>query len=201
MKLELRDNDLSVVRDEGLVPGVIYGHEIEPTKIKVNYKELKKTIAEKGSTVSFETYLDGKPHTVFFKEVQRDSINQNDILHFDLMKVTSTDLMTAAIPIHLKGRDAIDKKGLVVQLLSNTLEYEFPVNKGISSIDVDIASLEAEDSVLASAIDIPEGFVLQEDPNKIVLNITHPTIETEIDDDDEQDKAVDTAVEEDKKTK
>ncbi len=201
MKLEIRDKHLSVVRSEGYVPGVIYGHDIEPTKIKVNSKELKNSYVEKGLTMSFETNLNGKTHTVFFKEIQKDVFNQNNILHFDLMKVSSTDLMRASIPIHLYGKDIIDKKNLVVQFLSNTLEYEFPVNKGISSVNVDISQLEVDDSVIASDLDLPKGFVLKEDPNKIVLNITYPTQENETVEEDGQTSNEDISVEENKITK
>lgn len=179
MKLEKRNDDLSVVRGEGLVPGVIYGHGIEPQNIQANYKELVHEYQSNGYSMSFEVKLGKDKHIVFLKEIQRDLINPNDILHFDLMKVNAEDIMTASIPIHYIGRHEVEKRGLIVQVLSDTLDFEFPVTKGVSSINIDITNLEAGDSIIAQAIDVPKGFEMQEDLNKVLVNVTLPKIENE----------------------
>ncbi len=186
MKIEKRNDDLSVIRDAGFVPGVIYGHNIESTKIQTVGKDLLKKYYKNGLTMSFEVELDNETHIVFFKEIQKDPMNPKNIIHFDLMKVSTDDVMTASIPVHLIGRDEVEKKGLIVQLLSDTLDFEFPVTKGISSISVDISTLEGGDSISADAIEIPEGFELQEDPNKLIVNVTYPTIETEEEEEEEE---------------
>jgi large subunit ribosomal protein L25 len=172
MQVALRTEAPAVVRDNGMVPGVIYGHNIKPKKIQVDHKELIQEYLKNGNSMSFGVKLQNRDHTVFIKEIQKDPINRN-IIHFDLMKVAATDIMTASIPVHLNGREKVEKKGVVVQLLSDTVDYEFPVNKGISHLDIDVSHLEVGDSILAKAIDVPEGFLLHEDPDKIIVNVTH----------------------------
>jgi large subunit ribosomal protein L25 len=172
MQIELRTEAPVVVRSQGMVPGVIYGHNIKPKKVQVDHKALLQEYLTNGNSMSFEVKLNNRDHTVFIKEIQKDPINRN-IIHFDLMKVSATDIMTASIPVHLNGREKVEKKGVVVQLLSDTVDYEFPVNKGISHIDIDVANLEVGDSILAKDIDVPEGFLLHEDYDKIIVNVTH----------------------------
>lgn len=179
MLLTLRSERAQKVRAKGLVPGVIYGNNFSTQKIEANAKELIKTFQEKGHTLTFEVQLEKQKHMALFKEVQRDPLTQ-DIIHFDLQKVSATDLVTAPIPIHLIGRDVVEGHRFVIQLLLDHVECEYPVAKAIPSLAVDITNLTAGDSVLVSDLQLPEGFVVKEDPGAVIVSISHPTImETE----------------------
>jgi large subunit ribosomal protein L25 len=179
MKLELRKDNLSEVRQEGLIPGVLYGHNIEPQKIQVNYKDLIHEYNDHGHAVSFKAKLGRKSHVVFFKEIQRNPLNHQDIRHFDLMRVTAKDKMKASVPLVFKGKEELEKDGLIVQVLSDTLDLEFPVQKAISSLEVEVKDLKEGDTITAKDVKFPKGFHLQDDKAKALVSITPPQYEEE----------------------
>jgi large subunit ribosomal protein L25 len=179
VKLELRKDNLFEVRQKGLIPGVLYGHKIEPQKIQVNYKDLIHEYNDHGYAVSFKVKIGRKSHTVFFKELQRNPLNQQDIRHFDLMKVSAKDKIKASVPLVLKGKEALEKDGKIVQVLSDTIELEFPVQKAIASLEVEVMNLKEGDTITAKDVKLPKDFTLQDDEAKVLVSITPPQMEIE----------------------
>ncbi len=179
MKAEKRTEKLKDVRAESLVPGVVYGKGIEPTPIKIDYKDFVKTYQQYGMSMTFDMTLDGKKHKVYFKEVQVDPIRHNRVLHFDVQKISATDKITAEIPLVIENREKIEAKGLVVEQIFDSVETEFPAGSGISNFTLDVEGLEGNDALRISDLDLPEGFKPQHDPEEIIVSISFPQEEEE----------------------
>lgn len=193
MKVQLRTERGSITRESGLVPGIFYGKDIESTKIQVNPRDLRTTYDKMGNTKSFEIELDGKKHFVLIRDIQFDVFKQNQMIHFDLLKVSEDDIVTANIPIRLVGREEFEaNSGLILQLVADELGFDFPANKGVSYIEVDVSSLKEGDTITAADVVVPEGYVLRDEPTKAVVTVTTPTIAEESEGDSD-----DVAVEED----
>lgn len=194
MRVQLRKERGSKVRELGYIPGVFYGKDIETTMIQTDEKSLKKMFNEMGYTRSFDIELNGKRHSVVIRDIQFDILNHNQIIHFDLLKVSEDDVITAFIPIRLVGREVVEKTGGIIQLVSDSLEYEFPANKGIPYLEVDVSQLEVGDTITAKDVVVPEGFVLRDEPTKPVVTLTTASVSDEVEADTEtstEDTAVD----------
>ena len=71
------------MRKEGLVPGVVYGGEAEPTAIAVADRELRKALmTDHGLNAIMDVTLDGQTRPVILKEFQVEPI-KGRILHAD----------------------------------------------------------------------------------------------------------------------
>lgn len=88
MKLELRKESSSFVREQGLVPGVIYGSGLTTTNVQVDLKELAKKFSDNGLSQTFDIKLKNRKHTVQFREIQRDPLLSDRFIHFDLYKIS-----------------------------------------------------------------------------------------------------------------
>ena len=140
MELEMRKEKKTLTRKQQMVPGVLYGRTIKSIAVKVGAKELKKAYRDFGKSITFKAKLEGKAHQVYIKDIQNDPLDRNKILHFDMIKVSASDKMTANIPVHEIGKSDVEKKGFIVQLLTPTLEAEYQVGKGVASIErIDVA--------------------------------------------------------------
>lgn len=179
MKLELRTSPLKIVRKNQQVAGVIYGRRIDSKPIQVEYQEFMNTYYKFGTSMTFKVRLEGKNHQVYIKEVQTDPLNTKNILHFDLIKVTASDTITADIPLRLLNKDEVEKRGLVVQLIAQTIESEYSPGKGVNTFELDVTGLEAGDSFRIKDISIPEGIKVLDDPEKMVVNVSEPEYEEE----------------------
>ncbi len=179
MKLSKRNRSLSDVRNEQRIPGVIYGREMESTPIEVAYKDFIRTIQSYGKSMTFEADLDGETHQVYFKEVQTDPLRQGRVLHFDLHKVSASDTITAEIPVEVLNREEVEARGLVVELIAQTVETEFPVGAGISSFEVDVEGLDGNETLTVADLDLPEGFKVLIPEDRVIVSTSFPQEEEE----------------------
>lgn len=187
MKIEKRTEKAKDLREEKIIPGVIYGKGIESTPIQLKEVDFISMFRQYGHTMTFDIKLGRKKHIVYIKDLQRDKIKYNQVLHFDLQKVSETDTITADIPVHVINDEKIKQRGQIVQLYIDSIETEYPVGKGISRFDVSVEGLELDDSLYVKDIEVPEGFVLLEDPEETLLSVSYPTIMAEEEDEEEVD--------------
>ncbi len=179
MKLKKRTEKLKDIRSQLQIPGVIYGRRIDSTPVQVDYNEFMNAYHEFGTSMTFKVRLDGKNHQVYIKEIQTDPLNINNVRHFDLIKVTASDTITADIPVYLDNKEEVEKRGLVVQLINQSIETEFSPGKGVSNFTLDVKGMEDGDVLRVKDIEHSEDLRILEDPEKMVVNVTEPTYEDE----------------------
>lgn len=179
MKLELRKEPVKEVRAKNMVPGVMYGKAIETQSIMIDERLLKKIYNEFGRSRTFQVQLEGKKHIVYIKDLQIDTYRGNKIMHFDFQKVSETDTMTVAIPVVAVNKEEVEKRKLFVQIVTDAIETEYAVGKGISSYDIDVAEFNAGDAIYIKDLVVPEGLTILEDPEKMVLIVKEPTVKLE----------------------
>ncbi len=188
MKIEKRTESLKHVREMNKVPGVLFGKTIEPESIQIDEKDLRELYRQYGLTQTFEVKMGRKKHLVYIKEVQNHILNQNQFLNVKLLKVTEGDTIKADLPIILVGKETIEKPGVIVQLLTDSVEVEYAVGHGLSHIDLDVTGMEVGDSKTIGDLSIPEGLTVMDDLDKLVVNVSETKY---ISEDEEETEAED----------
>ncbi|MFP4286319.1 MAG: 50S ribosomal protein L25 [Candidatus Izemoplasmataceae bacterium] len=188
MKLQQRNEPLNTLRSNNKVPGIMYGRNIEATSVAVDYKEFMQHLHDYGKSMTFSVKLDGKTHQVYIKDVQVDPLNQRNVLHFDLIRVTATSTITADIPVYLDHKEKVESRGMIVQQLINAVETEYGVGKGIQAFHIDVSNLEQGDALYVKDIEVPEGMKILEGDEKMVVNVVMPTIEEEPSDEEDEEE-------------
>ena len=188
MKLEKRTESLRTVRESHMIPGVLFGKTIEPESIQIDEKEFKNAFKEYGLTQTFEVKMGRKKHNVYIKEIQRHHLNHNEFLNVKLLKVMAGDTIKTHLPLNLIGRDKVEKPGVILQILADTIEVEYEVGNGLSHLDVDVSNLTVGDSIKVSDLHIPEGITLHEDLDKMIVNVSESNyVEEETEEAEEKD--------------
>ena len=77
---------VSQVRQQGLVPAVIYGSGRPSIHVQIPQRALQLTLLKAGGTHLIEINVDGKAQTVIAREVQRHVL-RGDILHVDFLAI------------------------------------------------------------------------------------------------------------------
>lgn len=172
MIIKRRNENGDKVREKGLIPGILYGGDFESTPIEATYEEFRKEFQTNGYTKTFEVKLDGKTHIVYIKDTQDELLNFHKKIHFDLLKVSSDDTMTAKVYVKYLNKDEVKKRGFVIQSILDEVEIEFPVGLGISNIELDVTGLSDKDTVKAGELTLPEGLKLLTDPESVVLSVS-----------------------------
>jgi large subunit ribosomal protein L25 len=165
------------LRRQGLVPGVIYGAEVEPTHFAVDARILRNTLARSGAIL--EVSLDGsKPAPVLVKDVQRHPV-RGEAVHVDFLRVNMNETIHTTVTLELTGVD--DAPGVVEGgvLSQETRELNIEALPGDipDSIKFDASGLEMNATLTLEAISAPPGVTLLDDPETVVASITPPTAE------------------------
>ncbi len=185
MKIQLRTKKGSKIRNLNTVPGVLYGKKSESMSVSADAVEFAKKYRENGKTKTFEVTLDGTKHLVYIKAVQSFPLNHHTVSHFDLVKVSKDDTMTAKVRIHFVNHEVVQKKGLIINSVMETVDIEYAVGKGISHVECNIENLEEFDTLKVSDIIPVDGVKILNEAHRVIVSISSPKEEVIVDEDAE----------------
>jgi len=185
----LREEDgnvsVSQLREEGLVPGVLYGRERETVSIKANAKEVATILG--GNAIIDLTLDDDTTQPVMVKEVQKDVITR-DLLHIDLYQIDLEQKITIEVPVTVVGQPEGVKEGGLLNHILREIEIECLPTDIPKSIDVDVEELEIGDSVSVGEIDVTEEIEIKVDDTETVATVVLPDELDEEDEDEVEDE-------------
>lgn len=190
MDIKLRTKKGSKVVSLQEIPGVIYGKGIESQAVVAQRSEFIHCYLENGKSKTFEVKLEGKKHLVYIKDMHTSHINYNQVTHFDLLKVSLDDTIVSNVNLDLLNTETVKKKGLDLNVILQTLNIEYAVGKGVSHLELDVAGLEENDSLLVKDIVLSEGVKILQDPEDTVVTAT---MHREIIEEEEIDEQVEIA--------
>lgn len=159
-------------RRDGRVPAVVYGLGQENVVVTVPAIELGHILARGANTV-VTLVLDGADQLTLVRQVQRHPV-RGEYLHVDFVRVSADIAVIAEVPLHLTGEPAGVKNGgmLEQQLFSVTVEAK--PNAIPSGIELDASALEIGDQLHVRDLVVPEGVVLQHEPDELVAQVAVP---------------------------
>lgn len=167
---------LATIRNNGMVPAVVYGAQVENQLISVlstDFVKVFKLAGETSTIVLDIAGVDGKEKSkkidVLVHEVQVDPIKGNPI-HIDFLAVDMNKAVEVAIPLEFIGIAKAEKDGLgtLVKVL-HEIEVEALPKDLPHSIEVDVTSIKTlEDQIHVGDIKLPNGVNLVTDEKEVV---------------------------------
>ena len=147
------------LRAEGIIPGVVYGHGMEPMPIQADAGELRRVVAQAGK--HSPVHLTGaKRRIALIKDVESDPTRHGVVRHVSFHAVKADEPVTTEVPIHLLsvGESAAEKAGFVVLQAIDKAEIRALPADLPEALEVDIAHLAAVgDRVTLGDITLPSG--------------------------------------------
>jgi large subunit ribosomal protein L25 len=156
------------LRDQGLIPGVVYGHKEAVVPVTLPKKELS-THLGRGAHV-FDLTLSGKTEKVLVKDVQYDHLGL-EILHIDFARVSLDERVEVTVPLELKGTPKGEDEGGVLQQMVAVIEIECLVTDIPDRITHNVSEMAVDDSLHISDLSLPPGAKAMQDPDLIVAMV------------------------------
>lgn len=165
-----------LLRRQGRVPAVLYGHNVQPQALSVDARTLRRVWRSAGHSHLVDLTLDGgRPRKVLIRELQ---INPRtaDLVHVDLFAVNLLEKLSVDVPLVPIGESpavTVDKAGVLQQILT-TLKVECLPGDIPAQLSVDISGLLAvDDGVHVSEVPLPQGVTLASgvSPDELVLKV------------------------------
>lgn len=168
------------LRREGKLPGVIYGHRIEPMAILMDLRETSRSLMGLAPSALVTVNVDGKKHTALVRQKQRDPITAK-LTHIDFFAVSLEEKLRTNVYLSLVGTAPAIKDYNAIQVTGiDELEVECLPQDLPERIDVDISDLaEIGDAIHVRDLHISDKIKILADPDSMIVLITAPEIEEE----------------------
>ncbi len=173
-KREILGKKARFLRRQGITPTHLFGHGLESLHLQCDTAELKRIIAQAGTTrlIALEIDADKQPRSVFIREIQQDAIG-GQLLHVDFYQVRKREKIKADIPIVMVGgAPAMQLKGRMLTHTLTSLSIECLPDKLPPQIEVDLSSLEeVEQSIHVRDIILSPDITVFTDPDQMVVKV------------------------------
>lgn len=160
-KREKRGSSQStILRKEGLVPGVLYGSGLgkaKPELIQINALELNKVLAEVEESTLITIVLGKKSYPTLVKDIQRNPLKA-EILSIDFFAPDLNEEVETPVVLEFEGISQSEKDGNTLIKIHQEIEVSALPGDLPEHIIVDISSLETVDDVIrVSDLIFPKG--------------------------------------------
>lgn len=182
-------SNLTNLRKEGYVPGVVYGFQVESTPIAVSARELEKTLREDGRNAVITLEVEDKNVQAVLNDTQKDNL-KGDYLHIDFLAVNMSDALEVAVPITVVGESTGVKEGGVLQQPNRELTLNVKPSDIPESIEVDISGLAIGDTITINDIRDQVEFEIVDDDELTLVTISAPVSAAELETDTETEEPV-----------
>ncbi|UOQ44673.1 50S ribosomal protein L25/general stress protein Ctc [Halobacillus salinarum] len=171
---DLKQSVTRELRQEGNVPGVVYGKEKDPVTVSVNSIELLKTVRDEGKNAIISLDIDGgSTVNVMLHEYQIDPL-KDELIHADFYVVNMSEEMDVEVPVHLEGESIGSKEGGVLQQPMYELAIRAKPSDIPEEILIDVSELNIGDSIMVSDLKAARNYEITEDENATIVSVTPP---------------------------
>ncbi len=164
------------LRREGKVPAVVYGGHRETVPITVDRKAVTELIqkSEHGVRSIFLLKMAGtdQQRHAMIKDIQIDPIHRK-MTHIDFVRVIMDEVIRTTVPMHLTGTPIGVKEGGILDFQVRDLHVECLPNAIPDKIDIDVSGLGMHQYIRISELQLPEGIKVLDDPERVVVGVTH----------------------------
>ena len=141
------------LRQSGIIPGILYGHGLECVPLAVAADALTAAIRHGSRLVSLTGAVN---ESAFIRDLQWDTWGTH-IIHVDFTRISEHEIVEVRVPVELRGEaPGVREGGVVVQHI-HEVEIACPASVIPEKLAVNINHLMLNQSVLLSALELPEG--------------------------------------------
>ncbi|NQT85524.1 50S ribosomal protein L25 [bacterium] len=178
------------VRNEGLVPIVLYGHGRDTVHLTVTLDAVERLLHSGARMVDLE--IGGTVEPALLKDLQYDAMGDY-ILHLDLARVSLDEKVRVTIPVVLHGTPKGMNAGGILDHGIQDIEVECLALNIPEHILVEIADMDIADVIHVRELSAPEGVTFTIDADTPVVTVHPPAVVAE--EEDEEGTGVDLGAE------
>lgn len=168
------------LRTQDRIPGVLYGHGMQPVSLSVARRDLRVALSgPAGTNTILSLSVDGKQYNAVVKELQRHPVRRT-VAHIDFIQIDLSEEITMNVPLHLTGTaKAVLSAGGIVDPAVDLIEVRTTPNNIPNEIVVDVTDFTPETVIHLGELSLPAGVVALGDPNMPVVTVLMSRAATE----------------------
>ena len=173
----------TILRKEGLVPGVLYGSGLGIAKaelIQINALDLNKVLAEVEESTLVTVILGKKSYPTLIKDIQRNPL-KNEVLSIDFFAPDLNEEVETPVALEFEGISQSEKGGNTLIKIHQEIEVSALPGDLPEHIVVDLSSLKTVDDVIRVAdLVFPKGVTPLLEAEELIAITEIPQAEEEL---------------------
>lgn len=168
------------LRQNGLVPSVVYGGKAAPVSTQSQFVETAKVVRAAGKHTPVHLEIAGKKKLAIIKSIDFDPV-KHLLRHVAFHTIKQNEKISTEVPVILKGvgESEAEKAGLVVLQTIEMLEVRALPADLPESLEVSILELAgADDKLTVADISLPSGVEfadMDQDTSLVIANVYEPS--------------------------
>ncbi|HYB54062.1 MAG TPA: 50S ribosomal protein L25 [Thermoanaerobaculia bacterium] len=179
---ETGKNEARRSRARGRIPAVVYGAGKPTVPIALDRKALTDAFRKgAGENAIFLLKLAGSDQTrhAMIRELARDPVSREP-LHIDFVRVLMDTKIRVKVPIEVVGlAKGVKSEGGILDFVTREVEIECLPGNIPAHLPIDVSELGIGDALRIASLPPVEGVTVVDDPEKVLVHVTHPTQEKE----------------------
>lgn len=164
-------SNVTKARQNGEVPGVLYGQAGGPLLVQVPVGALQAVVAQGGEHHPFTAKLpDGTTQLAMVREVQRET-GSHKPNHVDFLAVTQEEKVTVTVPVVLHGEQDLLRRGLKALLQIYHVNVHGTAADLPDAVEVDVSHLLQGDAVHIGDLKVTQGVTIVEPATHVVFSV------------------------------
>jgi len=165
------------IRNQGSVPAVLYGVDIEPTLLTINQKTLFNLLHKNGRNVIVNLELDDRKEKlkVFIYDIQHHPLS-GEISHVDFKHISLTEKIDISVPVKLIGTPVgVKTEGGILEHILHKVDISCLPTNIPESIDIDVTDLHLGAIIHVKDVKVND-FKIMSDPESVIVHIVVPKV-------------------------
>ena len=181
-KREIFGKKVNTLRNQGLIPAVVYGGNEGSIPLVLELKEFKKVFKYAGETTLIRLFVPMSGwKNVLIHDSSRDPVT-DEIKHVDFYEVKMNEKIAAKIPLVFIGSAPaiLDLGGILVKAMQEIEIRALPADLP-HEVEIDISALKTfDDNILIKDIKVPKNVEILDNISASVASVMPPRSEAEI---------------------
>lgn len=163
------------LRQEGLIPAVLYGKGLENQNLAVNAKEFSRVFKEAGANTLIDLVVGDSTRKALIHDVQRNFLSDG-VDHVDFYAVRMDEKTSVHVPIEFVGESpAVKELGGILNRSMSEVEVEALPADLPHKFTLDISRLtELDQSLYVKDLNVPAGVEVMASPDGVIATVTEP---------------------------
>ncbi len=185
IELEARKRDefgkerVKKARRKGLIPGIVYGKNIENIPIYIEKTAILKLMKEEAKeSMLIKLKVNSDTYNVVLRDIQYHPVTY-DVLHVDFHAIQMDKPIEVTVKVHLVGQAVGVSKGGILEFETRELDVRCLPTNIPDAIEVDVSELDINQVIKVKDIKPPEGVEILEDPETVIAAVVYEEVEEE----------------------
>ncbi|SRR5574344_756380 len=165
-------NSVKKIRNNELIPGVIYAKNQENVNVQFTARDFEKVLRQAGTSTIISLDINGEAQEVLIKDFQNHPY-KNQFLHVDFQAIDQNETIRVTVPVVLVNRDdMVAVEGVLVQNLDD-VEVECLPKYIPQTADIDVKEMQIGDNKTIADLDIfaNENITILADEDEVVCSL------------------------------